>query len=61
MAISKGLLQFDRRDPRLDELPDEVAIEIMLGCNGAHTLDAIVDDGRGHRGILQPRTIHVDN
>jgi radical SAM protein with 4Fe4S-binding SPASM domain len=33
MAISKGLLQFDRRDPRLYELPDEVAIEILMGCN----------------------------
>jgi radical SAM protein with 4Fe4S-binding SPASM domain len=33
MSISKGLLQLDRRDPRLDELPDEVAIEILMGCN----------------------------
>jgi radical SAM protein with 4Fe4S-binding SPASM domain len=33
MGISRGLLQFDRRDPRLDELPDEVAIEIVMGCN----------------------------
>ena len=33
MAISDGLLKFDRRDPRLNRLPDEVAIEILMGCN----------------------------
>src|SRR5215471_3751652 len=33
MAISHGLLQYDRRNPRLTELPDEVAIEILMGCN----------------------------
>lgn len=33
MAISRGLLKLDRRDPRLDDLPDEVAIETLLGCN----------------------------
>lgn len=33
MGISRGLLLFDRRDPRLHELPDEVAIEIVMGCN----------------------------
>jgi radical SAM protein with 4Fe4S-binding SPASM domain len=33
MPIAAGLLQFDRRDPVLDELPDEVAIEIIMGCN----------------------------
>jgi radical SAM protein with 4Fe4S-binding SPASM domain len=33
MAISQGLLEFDRRNPRLDELPNEVAIEIVMGCN----------------------------
>jgi radical SAM protein with 4Fe4S-binding SPASM domain len=33
VAISNALLQLDRRDPRLHELPDEVAIEILMGCN----------------------------
>jgi MoaA/NifB/PqqE/SkfB family radical SAM enzyme len=33
MGISRGLIEFDRRNPRLAELPDEVAIEIVMGCN----------------------------
>jgi pyruvate-formate lyase-activating enzyme len=33
MGISRGLIAFDRRNPRLKELPDEVAIEIVMGCN----------------------------
>lgn len=33
MPISAGLLQLDRRNPQLNELPDEVTIEILMGCN----------------------------
>jgi len=33
MALSESLLQFDRRNPDLAELPDEVAIELVMGCN----------------------------
>jgi sulfatase maturation enzyme AslB (radical SAM superfamily) len=33
MSLSQSLIAYDRRDPRLRSLPDEVLIEPVMGCN----------------------------
>lgn len=33
MPLSRSIVEFDRRNHRLTELPDEIAIEPVMGCN----------------------------
>ncbi|HEX6462923.1 MAG TPA: hypothetical protein VFZ98_00665 [Vicinamibacterales bacterium] len=69
-GISQGVARYDLFRPDVGEInPGEghsfsgfsYSLDTRRFSNGAHTLDAIVEDGRAHRATLPSRTIHVDN